>query len=256
MQPSFSPDTPLVAAVQASPNHGERKGVSDPDIVVLHYTGMKSADAAVEWLCDPASEVSSHYLVFEDGRILQMVPESRRAWHAGISSWEGKIDINSYSIGIEIANPGHDFDYPPFPKLQIKAVIALCSDIVARHKIRADRILAHSDIAPARKQDPGEKFPWGQLHVAGLGHWIRPAPITQGEALKRGARGEKVYALQQQLERYGYDVTVNGNYDRATEEVITAFQRHYRPSRVDGIADASTRITLRKLLATRPIVAA
>jgi N-acetylmuramoyl-L-alanine amidase len=256
MQHAFSPDTLLVTAVQASPNYGDRKGVSGPDMIVLHYTGMKSADAAATCLCDPATGVSSHYLVFEDGRILQMVPEARRAWHAGVSSWEGTTDINSRSIGIEIVNPGHDFSYPPFPKAQIEAVIALCKDIVTRHKIRADRVVAHSDIAPARKNDPGEKFPWGQLHVAQVGHWIRPAPITRGEVLKRGAHGEKIYALQQQLERYGYGVKINGTYDRATEEVVTAFQRHYRPSLVDGIADASTRITLRKLLATRPIVAA
>src|SRR6185503_1984512 len=209
MQLAFSPDTPLVAAVQASPNHSERKGVSEPDIIVLHYTGMKSADAAAACLCDPVTEVSSHYLVFEDGRVLQMVPEARRAWHAGVSCWEGYSDINSRSIGIEIANPGHEFGYPPFPKTQIGAVAALCKDIIARHKIRADRVLAHSDIAPARKQDPGEKFPWGQLHVAGVGHWLRPAPITNGASLKRGVRGEKVFALQQQLERYGYDIKIN-----------------------------------------------
>lgn len=256
MKPAFSPDTPLVAAVQVSPNHGKRKGVPGPDMIVLHYTGMNSAEAAAACLCDPATEVSSHYLIYEDGRVLQMVPESRRAWHAGASSWEGKTDINSQSIGIEIVNPGHEFGYPPFPKAQIDAVIALCKDIIARHNIRADRVVAHSDIAPARKSDPGEKFPWGQLHVAGVGHWIRPVPIARGANLKRGNQGERVYALQQQLERYGYGINLNGNYDRMTEEVVTAFQRHYRPARVDGIADESTRVTLRKLLATRPSVAA
>jgi len=255
MQPPFSPDTPLVSELTASPNHSERKGVTRPDMIILHYTGMKSAETAVACLCDPATEVSSHYLIFEDGRILQMVPEARRAWHAGISSWQGMTDINSRSIGIEIANPGHEYGYKDFPKIQIESVIALCKDVIGRYKIRADRVLAHSDIAPARKNDPGEKFPWDQLHVAGVGHWIRPAPITRGKSLKRGARGEKVYALQRQLEHYGYGLKITGNFDRATEQAVTAFQRHFRVNRIDGVADPSTRVTLRKLLATRPTAA-
>ncbi len=256
MQSAFSPDTPLVSELAASPNYSRRKGRSAPDMLILHYTGMKSAETAATCLCDPATEVSSHYLIFEDGRILQMVPEARRAWHAGVSSWEGMTDINSRSIGIEIANPGHEYGYRNFPKRQIEATIALCKDIITRHKIRSDRVLAHSDIAPARKNDPGEKFPWGKLHVAGVGHWVRPAPISRGEALKRGARGKKVYALQKQLKRYGYGIKITGDYGRATKEVVIAFQRHFRPARVDGVADASTQITLHKLLAARPMTAA
>jgi N-acetylmuramoyl-L-alanine amidase len=256
MQPLFLPDTPLVSALTATPNHGERKSATGPDMIILHYTGMKSAEMAVACLCDPTTEVSTHYLIFEDGRILQMVPEARRAWHAGASSWQGITDINSHSIGIEIANPGHELGYKDFPKVQIESVIALCKDIIGRYRIRADRVLAHSDVAPARKNDPGEKFPWDQLHFGGVGHWIRPAPITRGQSLKYGARGEKVYTLQQQLEHYGYGLKITGNFDRTTEQAVMAFQRHFRVKRVDGVADPSTRVTLRKLLATRPIAAA
>jgi N-acetylmuramoyl-L-alanine amidase len=212
---------------------------------------MKSADAALRRLCEESSEVSSHYLVFEDGRIVQMVPEGKRAWHAGVSSWEGESDINSRSIGIEIVNPGHDFGYPKFPKRQIDVVIALCKDIVKRHKIRADRVLAHSDVAPARKQDPGEKFPWAKLHKAGIGHWQKPALISGKSGFKRGDRSTEIRAAQQMLRSYGYGLSVTGIFDKETEEVVVAFQRHFRPKRVDGILDASTYSTLEKILRTR-----
>src|SRR5256886_17481608 len=152
------PDSSVVAEVRPSPNHGERQGILD--MIVLHYTGMTDNRAALTQLCDPASEVSAHYVVMPDGYIIQLVAEARRAWHAGVSSWAGNTDINSCSIGIEIANPGHDHGYPDFPRRQIAAVTALCRSIFTRHKIPADRVLGHSDVAPARKQDPGEKFPW------------------------------------------------------------------------------------------------
>ena len=188
--------------------------------------------------------------------MIQLVPETRRAWHAGKSAWAGEVDINSCSIGIEIANPGHEFGYPDFPPKQIKAVIALCQDIIRRHHIRADRVLAHSDIAPGRKQDPGEKFPWRQLHKAGIGHWVMPSRGGKGAALKTGEGGPDVLALQEELAAYGYGISASGEFGPATASVVTAFQRHFRPARVDGIADASTRITLQKLLVTRPTVAA
>jgi N-acetylmuramoyl-L-alanine amidase len=253
MQP-FPPDF-APAEVLPSPNFGERRGVSAPDLLILHYTGMKSSAEALARLRDPAAEVSSHYLVFEDGRVAELVRETHRAWHAGVSSWEGTSDINSRSIGIEIANPGHDFGYPDFPPKQIKAVIALCQDIIMRHHIRADRVLAHSDVAPARKQDPGEKFPWRQLYKAGVGLWVMPSRGGKGSALKAGDGGADVLALQEELAIYGYGISANGEFDSATADVIAAFQRHFRPARVDGIADASTRITLQKLLVTRPMVA-
>lgn len=248
---SFPPDSPLVARVVASPNHEARHGVAQPDILLLHYTGMNTTQGALERLCDPAARVSSHYLVFEDGRILQLVPESERAFHAGESSWEGTRDINSRSIGIEIGNQGHDEGCPEFPDVQIEAVIALTRDILARRTIAPFRVLAHSDVAPARKRDPGERFPWARLAAAGVGVWIEPEPVAPGSALRPGDRGAQVAELQRALADYGYGVAPSGLYDAATEEVVTAFQRHFRPARVDGIADTSTTATLKKLLARR-----
>jgi N-acetylmuramoyl-L-alanine amidase len=249
---SFRPDSFIVAAVAPSPNHDERKDGRQADIILLHYTGMQTGEAALERLCSPQSKVSAHYVVFEDGRIVQCVPETRRAWHAGESFWAGETDINSRSIGIEIVNPGHDFGYPKFPKRQIDVVIALCKDIVKRHKIRADRVLAHSDVAPARKQDPGEKFPWAELHKAGIGHWQKPAPISGKSGFKRGDRSTEIRAAQQMLRSYGYGLSVTGIFDKETEEAVAAFQRHFRPKRVDGMLDASTHSTLEKILRTRP----
>ncbi len=221
-------------------------------MILLHYTGMQDAEAALERLKARGSEVSAHYFVFEDGRIIQMVQESRRAWHAGKASWAGETDINSCSIGIEIANPGHDHSYPDFPKRQIAAVTALCRSIQTRNTIAPVRVLAHSDVAPARKQDPGEKFPWRTLYDSGVGHWVKPAPIMNfGQSLSPGDRGAAVAALQKSLSEYGYGVEVNGEYDSATQEVVTAFQRHFRPERIDSIADPSTRSTLQELLGSR-----
>jgi N-acetylmuramoyl-L-alanine amidase len=217
-------------------------------MLVLHYTGMTDAEAALRRLCSPASEVSAHYLVFEDGKISQLVPETRRAWHAGVSSWAGESDINSHSIGIEIANPGHDFGYPDFAEPQIAAVVGLCSDIAARHAIPADRVLAHSDVAPDRKQDPGEKFPWRRLYDAGVGLWVEPAPLEFGSAMTLGDAGPVVEELQAALADYGYGLTLSGRYDPPTRDVVAAFQRHFRPQRVDGIGDASTVTTLQRLL--------
>ena len=248
---SFPPDSPLVDAVVPSPNHEARNGVTRPDILLLHYTGMSSTEAALERLCDPVARVSSHYLVFEDGRILQLVPESRRAYHAGESSWEGTHDINSRSIGVEIGNQGHDFGCPEFPAIQTAAVIALAHDIVARCAIARHRVLAHSDVAPGRKRDPGERFPWPRLAAAGVGLWVPPAPICSGGTLEPGDRGTEVADLQRALADYGYGIAPTSQYDAATREVVAAFQRHFRPARVDGIADVSTQATLRKLLAKR-----
>jgi N-acetylmuramoyl-L-alanine amidase len=220
-------------------------------MIVLHYTGMTSADDALDRLCSVSAQVSSHYLVFEDGRVLQLVPESRRASHAGVSSWEGETDINSRSIGIEIANPGHDSGYPDFPDVQIDAVIALCREILARRPMRADLVVAHSDVAPSRKNDPGEKFPWQRLHAAGIGHWVEPAPLGNDRGLARGDDGPAVAALQSSLAAYGYGVPAGGRFDQAMHDVVVAFQRHFRPARVDGIADRSTIETLHRLLAAR-----
>jgi N-acetylmuramoyl-L-alanine amidase len=183
---------------------------------------------------------------------LQLVPEARRAQHAGISSWEGETDINSRSVGIEIVNPGHDGGYPDFPDQQIAAVIALCRDILARRPMRADRVVAHSDVAPSRKQDPGEKFPWRQLHEAGVGHWVAPAPPGEPRGLSLGDSGAAVADLQGLLAKYGYGIPSVGEFDQAMHDVVVAFQRHFRPVRVDGIADRSTIDTLQRLLEARP----
>jgi N-acetylmuramoyl-L-alanine amidase len=244
------PDSPLAQFCQPSPNHGERLGPLDA--ILLHYTGMETGAAALELLCSPAAQVSCHYLVWEDGRIWQLVPETRRAWHAGKSFWAGETDLNSRSIGIEIVNPGHDGGAPAFPDAQIEAAIALCRDISARHTIKPERILGHSDVAPGRKMDPGEIFPWPRLFQAGIGHWVAPAPIRPGPAYEPGAMGPPVAALQAMLASYGYGVTPTGCYDPALRDVVAAFQRHFRPARVDGIADVSTVETLRALLKSLP----
>ena len=221
-------------------------------MIVLHYTGMSDSEAALELLKARGSEVSAHYFVFEDGRITQLVQESRRAWHAGKALWAGESDINSCSIGIEIANPGHDHGYPNFPKRQIAAVTALCRSIQTRNTIPPVRVVAHSDVAPARKQDPGEKFPWRTLYESGVGHWVKPAAIMDfGQTLRPGDRGNAVAVFQKSLGDYGYGIESSGEYDSMTREVVVAFQRHFRPERIDGIADPSTRSTLQELLATR-----
>jgi len=234
-----------------SPNHGGRR-IGPVDMIVLHYTGMPDADQALAWLCAEQSQVSAHYFVFEDGRIVQMVGEDRRAWHAGAASWAGETDINSRSIGIEIANYGHDGALPPFPDAQIDAVIGLCRDIIGRHAIPACRVLAHSDIAPGRKRDPGEAFPWRRLAGEGIGHWTEPERIGGGRFLAAGDEGEPIAALQALLGLYGYGLEITGVFDGSTTQVVTAFQRHFRPERVDGVADASTVATLHRLLAALP----
>ncbi|AWM86422.1 N-acetylmuramoyl-L-alanine amidase [Microvirga sp. 17 mud 1-3] len=252
MSPPPRPETTVAAKVFPSPNHGERKDGRRPDMLILHYTGMPDAGEALQWLCNPISQVSAHYFVFEDGRVIQMVPEARRAWHAGASYWDGETDLNSRSIGIEIANPGHPGGLPPFPDAQIDSVAALARDIVSRWRIPPTRVLAHSDVAPGRKVDPGELFPWHRLHEAGVGHWVAPASIRDGRFFARGDEGMPIEALQAMLTMYGYGLKISGVFDENTEKVVAAFQRHFRPERVDGVADASTITTLRDLIATRP----
>src|ERR1043165_5756639 len=189
---TFTPDSSVVSDVVPSPNYGDRDEGRAPDMIVLHYTGMPDAEGALGRLCTVGTDVSAHYVVLEDGRIVQCVPETKRAWHAGVSSWSGEKDINSCSIGIEIVNRGHDWGYPDFPRRQIAAAFPLCRGIMPRRSIIPHRVLAHSDVAPARKQDPGEKFPWHSLANSGVGHWVFPAPIVPGEVLKAGAGGDDV----------------------------------------------------------------
>lgn len=240
------------ARVRPSPNCGERRDGLTPDALILHYTGMDSGPGAEDWLCAPESQVSSHYLVHEDGAIVQMVRERDRAWHAGAGSWAGRSDVNSFSIGIEIVNPGHLRACPAYPAPQLEAVVALCRDICARWRILPRRVLAHSDVAPGRKADPGEHFPWRLLHAEGVGHWVEPATVGGGRFLSRGDRGEPVEALQSMLALYGYGLEINGLFDDSTFRVVEAFQRHFRQTRVDGVADRSTIETLHRLLAALP----
>jgi N-acetylmuramoyl-L-alanine amidase len=229
-----------------SPNFNERVGVEGPDILLMHYTGMQSCEAAVQRLTDPAARVSSHYTIDEDGTVYVHVDESLRAWHAGVSHWRGETDINSRSIGIEIVNPGHEFGYRAFPDVQIDAVIALSKGILSRHGIAPRNVIAHSDIAPGRKEDPGELFPWKRLAGEGIGLWVE-AGTGSGSVLESGAAGEAVANLQRSLSAYGYGVEVTGIYDPRTRDVVVAFQRHFRPSRLDGVADTETQAILRAL---------
>lgn len=228
-----------------SPNFDARTKV--PDMLVLHYTGMQTGEAALARLCDPAAEVSAHYLVEEDGRIFRLVAEERRAWHAGRSFWKGETGVNHASIGIEIVNPGHEFGYRPFPEAQIAAVIALVTDIRTRWDIEDSRILGHSDVAPERKEDPGELFPWKQLADAGHGIWAEADPAP-GDPLAEGAEGVGVFALQAGLTRLGYDCAPTGKFDQKTRDTVTAFQRHWVQSRFDGVADGLTRARLMAVL--------
>jgi N-acetylmuramoyl-L-alanine amidase len=219
-----------------SPNHGPRPPGTATDILLLHYTGMTSAEAALARLTDPASKVSCHWLVDEDGTIYRLVDETRRAWHAGSAFWAGERDINSRSIGIELVNPGHEWGYRPFPPAQMAALSNLTRDILARHPIPPHRVLGHSDVAPDRKQDPGELFDWAWLAARGIGLWPEPeaAPET-------GTPGTD-------LARIGYET--------ASAATIAAFQRHFRQSRVDGVADGETRIRIAQIARAIPLTEA
>ncbi len=221
-----------------SPNHDER--TLPISLLVLHYTGMQNGEAARQHMCDPAAKVSAHYMVEEDGHIFQLVDEKRRAWHAGVSYWGGETNINSASIGIEIVNGGHDYGLPDYPDIQIKSVIRLCRDIMERNNISDFGILAHSDIAPDRKQDPGEKFPWARLADNGIGIW--PEVKTKDQRLLFGTdeSDKNITILQTALAFIGYDIKANGKMDPHTRCVIRAFQRRYRAGKIDGVMDIQT----------------
>lgn len=248
-KPAFEPDSALVDRVYAAANHEPRRLAGAPDMLVLHYTGMLNAEKAVHWLASAESRVSCHYVVDEVGLVTQLVPESRRAWHAGVSYWCGETDLNSASIGIEIHNPGHELGYWDFSAAQMEAVVALCRDICRRQQIEPCRVLAHSDIAPQRKIDPGEKFPWASLAAHGIGHWVAPSPRREGAAaLGAGDCGPSVAAVQALLADYGYQTALDGVFDAPFVKVVTAFQRHFRPACCDGRVDLSTLSTLERLL--------
>ena len=249
----FAADSALVAYVFPAANAEPRKGGLKPDLLLLHYTGMRSAAAAVAWLARADSKVSCHYVIDVDGRITQQVPEALRAWHAGLSCWAGETDINSCSIGIEIQNPGHQMGYHDFPVAQMQAVAALSREIIKRHGILPARVLAHSDVAPLRKIDPGEKFDWQYLASEGVGAWVLPSPAHASDAgLSDVAAPSAIRAAQAQFARYGYDIDVNGICDAKMIAVVAAFQRHFRTSRIDGRLDLATLATLERLIQAYP----
>jgi N-acetylmuramoyl-L-alanine amidase len=217
-----------------SPNHDARAAETPIEMLVLHYTGMPNGAAALDRLCDPQAKVSAHYVIEEDGRIFRLVPEERRAWHAGVSCWRGHRDINGRSIGIELVNPGHEFGYRDFAEAQMAALIALARDILARHPIAARNVVGHADVAPARKIDPGERFDWARLARAGIGLW----PDT--DAARASAQDERsgtIAEAQRLLAAYGYQTPLSGASDDETMAVVTAFQRHFRQTRIDGRFD-------------------
>ena len=237
-----------------SPNCNPRDGHSI-DMLVLHYTGMKSGANALDRMCDATAEVSAHYMVEEDGRIFQLVNEEMRAWHAGLSYWRGHTNINQRSIGIEIVNPGHEFGYRGFPEMQMQSVIALCKDIVQRRHIPARNVVAHSDVAPARKQDPGELFDWKRLAVEGVG--LFPSPLEGEGRVGGGEAGGNIANIsfaattplpnplpggERELAQFGYDTA-------DLPAAIAAFQRHFRPNLLNGQWDAECKAALQQMLA-------
>ena len=235
----LEPSMTLKIVACRSPNHDERPQGAVIDMLVLHYTGMKTADEALARLCDPEAKVSAHYTIGRDGRVFAHVPEARRAWHAGVSYWAGEKNVNGRSIGIELVNPGHEFGYVPFAEAQIAALIDLSKAILSRHPIPAARVLGHSDVAPARKTDPGELFPWKQLAEFGIGLW--PAPNHR----------ELREAPEAALARYGYGLPPHT--DVSFEAVVTAFQRHFRPTEVNGKWDGECESALAALLAPKVV---
>ena len=214
-----------MAIERPSPNFDGRTG--PVDILLLHYTGMQSGAAALERLRDPEAKVSAHYLIEEDGRVFSLVAEERRAWHAGVSFWRGERNINAVSIGVELVNPGHEWGYRPFPPAQMAALADLAAGILARHPIPAQRVLGHSDVAPTRKQDPGELFDWAWLAQRGIGLW--PAADTPAMT------GDPAALL------------VAIGHEAATPADVAAFQRRYRPTRIDGTIDDETARKIRQV---------
>ena len=253
----FSPDSALTHAIVPALNVEPRAPGFTASHLILHYTGMASAARAIGWLSCRESRVSCHYVIDEAGTITQLVPENLRAWHAGVAFWNGITDLNSASIGIEIQNPGHEDGYHDFPPAQMKAVAALSRDIVVRHAITPRNVLAHSDVACARKVDPGEKFDWAFLHSCGVGHWVDPVPVDEHDAgLTLGASTPRVSEAQAALRSYGYGLEESGILDKPTYFALRAFQLHFRQTRVDGTLDSSTLATLDRLLASaKPEVA-
>ncbi len=233
-----------------SPNFADRPAGVTIDTLVLHYTGMASGRAALARLCDAAAEVSCHYLVAENGTVLRLVDEEKIAYHAGVSYWRGRRSLNRCSIGIEIVNPGHDFGYPDFPRAQMAALASLCREILSRHPIPAWNVVAHADIAPERKQDPGEKFDWRGLARLGIGLW--PEGVDGADTTERATEAAALAPVRAALARIGYEVALEGEADAALAAVLRAFQRHWRGEAVNGGADRGTQARLFAVAALCP----
>ncbi|NDF11716.1 MAG: N-acetylmuramoyl-L-alanine amidase, partial [Proteobacteria bacterium] len=233
-----------------SPNFNDRP--ASINMLIIHYTDMPTAEEAMSKLCDPAAQVSSHYTIDEDGTIYRHVPEEKRAWHAGLSFWRNRSNTNDVSIGIEMVNPGHTCGYRPFKEKQMEALIALSHGILKRHVIPARNVVAHSDVAPARKKDPGELFDWEWLADEGIGLWPEVAEdIKFLPILKKGDKSDAVMEMQRALASYGYDIKVDGNFHDQTEWVVRAFQRHFGGvgSMIDGMWNTHLDAALKNLLA-------
>jgi len=227
-------------AEYTSPNWNRRPAGAEIDTVILHYTGMKTGEEALQRLCDPAAEVSAHYLIEEDGRLFQLVAEENRAWHAGVSHWQGRENLNHTSIGIELVNPGHEFGYRPFPPTQIETLLCLLDAIKQQHKIPVSRFLGHSDIAPARKADPGHLFPWAALATEGFGVFSGKDGRDQTVMLQHGDSGPSAINLNKQLGIIGYHGCYCDNIEQSTVQALKAFQTHWRPGLVNGVLDKGT----------------
>lgn len=241
-------DLPNIIA-SPSPNFDARavpKGAEAPliDTVILHYTGMKSATEALDRLCDPGAQVSAHFLIEENGAIHQLVEPDRRAWHAGVSHWQGRDGLNHTSIGIELVNPGHEFGYRQFPEAQIDTLCGLLAWLKASFDIRASRFVGHSDVAPDRKQDPGELFPWRLLAERGFGLWSTVPRNDKTILAKKGMLGQEIASLNKSLRNIGYFVPLSEEFSEVTLFALTAFQRHWRPELLSGWLDQGTKNVL------------
>lgn len=232
----------------SSPNYSSR-GEHPLSLVVIHYTGMQTAEEAIARLCDPVCKVSSHYVVDEQGGVLTLVDEDKCAWHAGVSSWRGFRNVNEISVGIEVVNPGHEWGYVPFPEVQMKAVCKLTKGIVSRYNILPRNVVGHSDVAPQRKSDPGELFDWAWLASQGVGIWpFEERTDTVKPIVKEGDEGHEVLWVQTSLASYGYQVPLTGIFDILTKNVVIAFQRHFRTHDITGVWDSECAARLEKLL--------